>query len=243
MSISLVIPAYNEEKQIGECLDAVLKNAPGKFFEIIVVDNASTDKTKEVALQRKGVRVVYEPNKGLTHARECGRLASSGDLIAYIDADTRMPVGWVDKVEKVFRTSPDVVALSGPSHFFDSTAWQNFVLIFLWWLTAPLAYRITGYMIYGAHFVAKREALQAIGGFDKNIRFYGEDTDIAKRLSKQGKVMFRMDFLIYTSARRFQHAGFLKTNFIYMMNFIWPVLFDKPFGGEYRDVRPESISK
>jgi glycosyltransferase involved in cell wall biosynthesis len=243
MKISLVIPAYNEEKNLGDCLDSVLKNAQGKFLEIIVVDNASTDRTAEIALKREGVRVVHEPNKGLTFARECGRRAASGDLIAYTDADTRMPKGWVDMAEKVFRDNPNVVSLSGPPRYFDATAWQKFILGFFWRISAPLAYRITGYMVYGAHFVARSKSLEAIGGFNKNIGFYGEDTDIAKRLSKQGKVMFRMDFFIYTSARRFQHEGVFWTNMRYMLNFIWPVLFNRPFTSKYRDIRPDSVSK
>ena len=82
MDISLIIPAHNEELYIGPCLDTAIKNSRGKFKEIIVVDNASTDKTADVARARSGVRVVYEAQKGLTSARQAGLEASSGELIA-----------------------------------------------------------------------------------------------------------------------------------------------------------------
>ena len=95
MDVSLVIPAYNEEGFIGPCLDSVLKNAPGKFKEIIVVDNASTDGTAKEASSRAGVRVVHEPLKGLTHARQKGLEASSSEYIAFIDADERIPPDWI----------------------------------------------------------------------------------------------------------------------------------------------------
>ena len=89
--ISLIIPAHNEEKYIADCLEHVIKNSNGKFFEIIVVNNVSSDKTEEIALKFPGVRVVHEHNKGLTHARQRGYIEAKGDILAYIDADTRMP--------------------------------------------------------------------------------------------------------------------------------------------------------
>src|SRR3990167_7935979 len=109
MDVSLVIPAYNEEGFIGPCLDSVLKNAPGKFKEIIVVDNASTDGTAKEASSRAGVRVVHEPLKGLTHARQKGLEASSSEYIAFIDADERIPPDWIEKIEYYFAHYPDAV--------------------------------------------------------------------------------------------------------------------------------------
>jgi GT2 family glycosyltransferase len=92
-------------------------------------------------------------------------------------------------------------------------------------------------MVYGAAFVARRDAIAAIGGFNRNIEFYGEDTDLARRLSHIGKVIFRMDFCIYSSARRFKHEGILKTNFTYMLNFIWPAFFGRPLTRTHKDIR------
>jgi glycosyltransferase involved in cell wall biosynthesis len=87
MTLSIVIPAFNEEKYIGDCLKSCLKFAPANLREIIVVDNASTDRTAEVA---RGygplVRVVSQPKKGLTHARQAGFEAAQGDIMMSIDA-------------------------------------------------------------------------------------------------------------------------------------------------------------
>ena len=69
MRLIVNIPAYNEEKCIGECIDCAVHNSGGRFFEIIVVDNASTDKTREVA-EKKDVRVITETRKGVQFARE-----------------------------------------------------------------------------------------------------------------------------------------------------------------------------
>jgi len=124
LQISLVIPAHNEEAYIGGCLDSVLANAAGRFHEIIVIDNASSDRTAEVAAARPGVRVVTESAKGLTRARQRGYLEATGEYVAYIDADTRMPPGWFDRVERTFAAHPDAASLSGPAKYWDANAWQ-----------------------------------------------------------------------------------------------------------------------
>ncbi|MFZ2769944.1 MAG: glycosyltransferase family A protein, partial [Minisyncoccia bacterium] len=107
MRLSLIIPAYNEEKYIGTCLEHALRNSKGKFSEIIVIDNASTDSTKDVAEKYLGVRVIREDQKGLTKARQRGYTESTGDIIAYIDADTHMPEKWIDILEENFYKNPN----------------------------------------------------------------------------------------------------------------------------------------
>src|SRR5689334_19856462 len=119
MRISLVIPAYNEEAYLGDCLDSVIASG-ARFHEIIVVDNASTDRTAEVAAARSGVRVVHEPVKGLLAARQRGYLESTGEAVAYVDADTRMPKGWYDRADRTLSSRPEVVALSGPARYWDA---------------------------------------------------------------------------------------------------------------------------
>jgi glycosyltransferase involved in cell wall biosynthesis len=236
MRISLVIPAYNEEAYLGGCLDSVIASG-GRFHEIIVIDNASTDRTFEVAAARPGVRVVREPEKGLLAARQRGYREATGDAVGYVDADTRMPKGWFERADRTLSTRPEVVGLSGPARYWDATVWQRLFLAVVWRLTAPIGYRIVGYMIYGAGFVVRKSALDAIGGFNRSIEFYGEDTDLAQRLSRQGKVVFDMRFYILSSARRFATEGMFRTNLVYVLNFVWPVLFGRPFTRRHKDVR------
>ena len=99
MKISFVVPAYNEQALLTRSLTAIRDEIQragqelGKDAEIIVVNNASTDRTREVALSIPGVTVVDEPRKGLVQARWCGFEHSTGELIANIDADTIVPPG------------------------------------------------------------------------------------------------------------------------------------------------------
>jgi GT2 family glycosyltransferase len=138
--------------------------------------------------------------------------------------------------ERTFKRHPHIVSLSGPRRYFGTTWWRRWILN-AFWLPAPLIYRIAGYMILGGNFIVRKDALEKIGGFDPNIKFYGEDTDIARRLSAVGKVMFRSRFYVYASARRFEEEGLWKTNMTYAVNYLWPVLFGKPYTMRYEDVR------
>lgn len=97
-----------EEAYLAPCLHALLaQSRPAD--EIILVDNASTDRTASLARAIPGVRVVHEPRKGLVHAREAGRRAASGDILAYLDADCRAPFRWLERVTGQFaRARPPI---------------------------------------------------------------------------------------------------------------------------------------
>ena len=117
MKISFVIPAYNEEKHIVLCLQSIQAEIDrvGELVEteMIVVNNASTDRTKELVVESGLARVVDETRKGLVFARSAGFTSSTGELIANIDADTRMPEGWLSTVIDSFQ-DPELMSLSGP---------------------------------------------------------------------------------------------------------------------------------
>ncbi len=236
MDITLIICAYNEESCIGETLDVAIQNSCGRFKEIIVVDNASTDRTAEIARSRLGVRVILEPHKGLTSARQAGFETATSQLLAYIDADTLITPQWFDVAQHVFSKCPDIASLSGPRRYFG-TNWYRRWILNSFWAGAPIMYWSVGFMVFGGNFIVQRSALGIIGGFDRSIAFYGEDTDLACRLSKVGKTLFRMDFYVYASARRFDSEGIWRPNFVYLLNYLWPALFGRPFTKNYQDVR------
>lgn len=236
MKISLVIPAYNEEKYIGACLENACKNNHG-FHEIIVVNNASTDKTEEIVKNFPEVRLVREPSKGLTKARQRGFLEAKGDVIAYIDADTKMPAGWAEKVSIAFEKNPKIVCVSGPYIYYDLSYFGKLAVWLYWLLLAYPAYLAATYMVIGGNFATKKNALEKIGGFDKNISFYGEDTNIARRLSKVGKVKFMQNLYMYTSARRLKGEGTGIIAVRYALNFLSEAIIRKPITSEYKDIR------
>ncbi len=235
--ISLVICAYNEEKFIGECLDYAIKNSKGKLHEIIVVDNVSTDNTKAEALKRAGVKVVREEKKGLVRARQCGYNEAKGDILAYLDADTRMPEGWIDRLIDEFEKNDNHVCVSGPYVYHDIPKHHQILVKIYWHIIAMPMYWMVGYMAVGGNFAIKKETLKKMNGFDTKIEFYGEDTDIARRASKFGKVKFIPSHYMYSSGRRLTNQGIFTMFKEYGLNFLSEVLFHKPVTGEYKDFR------
>jgi glycosyltransferase involved in cell wall biosynthesis len=238
MKISIVIPAYNEEHYIGPCIQSVQEQHSGDIFEIIVVDNGSTDETVTAAKKYHGVTVLHEAQKGPSHARQRGFMEAKGNHIAFVDADTRVPAGWIDTIKKEFGQNPTLVCLSGPFRYYDLPPFQKFLAELLWGITAAPTYWLTGFMALFANCVVKREALAQIGGLDTTIAFYGDDTSLAWRLSKVGKVKFLMSFYILGSGRRLIHEGLIKTFFLYGISYLSMAFFHKtPTTKEYTEIR------
>ncbi len=241
MKLSVIIPAYNEEAYLGNCLRSasaeLQANAGRGPFEIIVVNNASTDRTAEIAAGFPDTRVILEPRKGLTLARQRGLEEARGEILAYIDADTRMPPGWVQRVLETYDRGNQVVCVSGPYVYDDLSPFGHAVVRLYWLLLAKPMYWLTRYMAVGGNFAASRAALVRIGGFDTTIAFYGEDTNIARRLSQAGDVMFDMRLVMHTSARRLQAEGFVATAIRYALNFASEAVLRRPLTTRYRDIR------
>ncbi len=236
LKITLAIPAYNEEKYIGECLDSAIKNSDGGFFEVLVIDNASTDKTSEVAGKFSGVRVIREDKKGLTRARQRAFEEAKGDIIAFVDSDTHMPKGWCKMIRKEFSKNPNLAVLSGPYIYYDIPKIQQFFVRLYWYFALPI-YLILGYMVVGGNFAIRKNVLEKMNGFDTTIEFYGEDTNIARRSHEFGKVKFSLKFPMYTSGRRFGGQGLATTSLLYMANYVSEALFHKPTTQKYTDIR------
>ena len=246
MKLSIVIPAYNEEKYVGQCLRSVFgeiqTSAAKQEVEVIVVNNASVDKTGEIARSFAGVTVVDEPKKGLPQARQAGFAASSGELIANIDADTKLPAHWIEKVLREFEADDSLVALSGPYIYYDLSKMAS-TAVSLWYRVGQITHLVNqfifkkGAMLQGGNFIVRKSALEQIGGFDVSIDFWGEDTDIARRISAVGKVKFTFNLPMYTSARRFKKDGLAVAGWKYFINYFWIIFFKKPFTKEYENIQ------
>ena len=242
--ISFVVPAFNEEALIAACLHSIMAEVSrlGCAVEIIVVDNNSTDRTREIVASIPGVSIVDEPQRGLVQARRAGCLAARGRLIANIDADTMIPPGWLDTVFAAFDRHPDLAALSGPFVHYDLPKSRRIVaaifyrFAFVGYLLVRFVFR-AGSMMQGGNFVVRKTALDAADAFNSNFSFYGEDTELARRLSKVGAVKFSFALPAFSSGRRLAAEGLFRVAFQYSMNFLWTLLFKQPFTLDWLDFR------
>jgi len=245
VKVSFAIPAFNEESTLGQCLTSVLAEIKrsGAEAEVVVVNNASTDRTKEVAEGFAGVRVVDEPQKGLTFARQKGLVATSGELLANIDADTVMPPGWLTRVLREFEQNPHLVALSGPHNYYELSIFKR-LLVKIFYALGYLLYLFNHYviqkgaMLQGGNFILRRDAFLKVGGFDTSIIFYGEDTDVACRMTTVGKVKWTWALPIQASARRLTAEGIVATSWRYTLNHLAIIFTKRPASTHYNDIRP-----
>ena len=194
--VSVVVPARNEEAYIGRALDSLLAQDPPPD-EIIVVDNASTDRTSEIARQ-KGARIVREERVGLHHARQAGLEAAQYEIVAQIDADTLALPGWIAAIQRGFR-DPDTVETYGPIEFYEAPAFDR-------WLAKwgfPIFLRLMAALGHpnasGGNHAVRRDAALAVGGYDQP---YAEDLHLAKKLAQVGRVRYLPDQRVATSGRR-----------------------------------------
>lgn len=220
--ITVIIPAYNEEKNIKEAIELLKKQDYGNF-DIIVVDNNSKDNTNEIA-KKTGVTVLLETKKGTNNALESGRRAATGEIIARMDADCLPEAWWLSRAAKHF-DNEKVSGLTGPYDYYDSKASFRlpslFIQKYIYFITNYLVQAVgLGAVMTGGNSFMRASSLEKVGGFDTTITFYGDDTDTAKKMSKIGKVVFDPGLTIKTSARRFQNEGLVKITYKYFTSFI-----------------------
>jgi len=203
MLISVVIPAYNEEGYLGRCLAALAHQTyPADCFEVIVVDNGSTDATVEIA-RRYGAQVIVEPRKGVARARQAGFAAAQWEVIASTDADTVVSSFWVARIAAHFRTAPALGAVYGPVHWSDCRLAEQLALRYpvTWLLWASNHVRRS--LWWGSNFALRRQVFWEAGGFPVQWgEGSGEDTDLSLRVSRIAPVRFDPDLVVYASPRR-----------------------------------------
>jgi glycosyltransferase involved in cell wall biosynthesis len=243
-AVSFVVPAYNEEALIASCLAAIKAEIARTrcHAEIIVVNNGSTDTTGQIASSFPGVIVVDEPQRGLVQARRAGYLAANGKLIANIDADTILTEGWLRTAIEEFERIPNLAALSGPFIHYDlpkSAQWVAalfYRIAFVVYLVMRFVVR-AGSMMQGGNFILSKSALDRAGGFNPDFRFYGEDTELARRLSKIGPVKFSFRLPAFSSGRRFAAEGLFRVGIRYATNYLWTIFFKHPYSPTWLDFR------
>jgi len=242
LTITAIVCAYNESRLLPGCLYS-LKAQTRPPDDILVINNASTDQTAAVACAVPGVRVVDEPRKGLVVARETARRTAQTDLLAFLDADCRAPITWIERLAAQFERHAGSVAVTGPYRFYDWDPAGRALIRAYDVVVAPPTHAVVhdvcgiGAVLYGGNFAVRRDALATIGGFDQRIEFHGEDTNLGRRLTPVGRVRLCGDCWVWTSARRYREMGTWTVCKLYVRNFWSELLRHRPADQGHVDVR------
>lgn len=242
-TLSILIPAYNEQDYIDACLQPLVAmqeqyKAKNITIEIIVCNNNSTDRTVElVESYAPHVTLVYETIKGTHAARQKALTVSTGNIVVTLDADCVIHPDWIERGLHHFE-NPRVVSVAGLCEFSTdySSAWA--VTGAQRYLFPPLHFFTTRIMKKGGMMLAgnawfRRSILEKIGGFDASFEFYGDDAhtalEIAKKKNPDEIMIYDPTLTVQTSSRRYQKIGYWKTMYIYIINYIWVKVFNKNY--------------
>lgn len=208
--VSVVIPALNEERELGDCLESLSRQTFPEF-EVIVVDNGSTDATISIA-EKWGARVLFEPKRGPGYARETGFRAAKAGIIASTAADTILPPDWIAQIWTAFNGKPELIAVFGPIRakpFSVSDPLTKALLPVLEMGAAigqRMAFRAKAPLFSGANFAVRKEAFLAVNGFRSpqtgQIYPSSEDILLGLKLRRIGRVLYLPNLVVWTSARK-----------------------------------------
>jgi glycosyltransferase involved in cell wall biosynthesis len=192
--ISFIIPAYNEEQLLGRTLTALTTaaRALGQPFEVVVVDDASTDRTAAIAREH-GARVIPVDYRQIAATRNAGARAANGEMFVFIDADTVVTEGAVASAVEAMRRG---AAGGGCAFRFDGRLpLYGHILAAV---AGPL-YRALG-LASGCFLFCTRDAFVAAGGFDEGL-FGAEEAALSRALHRQGRFVILREF-VTTSGRK-----------------------------------------
>lgn len=240
---SIVIPAYNESAYLGDCLRSLRQQNFDGSFEIIVVDNNSTDTTAAVA-QAAGATVVFEAKRGVCQARQRGTEIASGEIVVSADADTIYEPGWLVNIHRWFVQNPAGIAVGGPCYFGDGPRWGLTLQKMLFGVVA-FVQRNGGPVVYvtATNFAFKTAVFP---GYDTRLTQGGDELDLLRRLRRRGIVAFDPTNAVQTSARRIEKGvvyNFAVSFFYYyIVGYALNRLFRRPVLGTAPAFRVSRVS-
>lgn len=223
--ISVVIPAFNEEKYLPECLKALQNQQFNPTdYEIIVVDNNSIDRTSEIA-KKFGVRLIFEKKQGGVFAYDQGIRSANAEIIAVTDADSKPEPDWLEKIVTIFNSSSEV-AITGLIIIDTRSVLLSKILGFLYEIFLRFNFFIGKPHLSGFNFAVLKKVYLGVGGLNQDFQM-SSDVDLGLRLKKLGKVGFHKELKVKTSNRRWK-GNLFGTLFDYTKGYFYTVWLRRP---------------
>ncbi len=217
MKVTVVVPCYNQEKYIKDCLDALL-NQTRPADEILVINDGSNDKSMEIVNQYQEIRIInHEGNKGLATARNTGYKHADGEIVVYVDSDANADPEMLENLLKEYN-DPGVSGVGGRG--IEANIASKFDL----WRKIHSSQQSGEELIpnhkwlWGLCSSYRKSALAAVGGFDVFYRTNAEDVDIGYRLTKKG---FRLVYTPYAKVFHQRQDNFKSLHKMVMRWYYW----------------------
>ncbi len=237
--VSFIIPALNEEKQIGFLIDNI-KMLDKKFnYEIIVSDGHSTDKTADIA-KKYGAIVVKDNTDSpatIANGRNSGANIATGDIYIFCDADTVMkdPNDFLSDIFSVFENPNIIGGAPSLSIFPNETILKDKIFHFFFNNIVRLSFRTRVPICGGQCQVVRRDSFREVDGYNVNI-VHGEDSDFFKKLRRIGKLHFFTSQIVYESPRRYRYYGYILLLIQGAYSLVYQQVFKKNVFKEWRRI-------
>ena len=214
--ISVIIPAFNEEKYIKYPLEG-LKVQSFTDFETIVVDGGSEDKTVRIA--KRYAKVIVNRKRGVSAARNLGAQNAKGKILFFLDADTKPSPSLLESYHKAF-LDKSIIAATGPIYPLEKTKRRiNVGYSFVSILFVKISILLKSPTIVGSNFAIRADTFRKVKGFNEKLITY-EDWDLSGRIKGFGKIRYIGESKVYTSARRVIAWGLFGYFLFYLTNML-----------------------
>jgi Glycosyltransferases, probably involved in cell wall biogenesis len=224
MDISVVIPAFNEEKYIEKCLKSLRDQKFDGNYEIIVADNSSEDNTVKV-VEKYADKVVVHERGSISFGRQKGAEAARYPAIAFTDADTFIAPDWLARLSASLERE-NVVGVHGQLMPLDGNTIENG---FCRYVLPPYSTFMVGInqpCVPGSNFAVMREAFHKVGGFNTKL-VTAEDVELCKRIKREGRFLFNRNAIVYVSTRRIRKWGYFRLLTFHISNTIKILVLNK----------------
>ncbi len=238
--ISVVIPAYNEEKLIKKCVEAVTNQTISRDkYEVLVVDNNSTDDTASIALGLGAKVIQFTEKQGFVPAKMFGVQKSSSDIVAFTDADSVVDKKWLENIYSMMKDEK-IMCIGGTVLPTGKSISQK-IMFRIYDIFARINQIFGVSLIWGPNMAIRKNAFLEVGGFSSKINA-GDDWDLVMRVRKKfgtGSTLYTNKILTKTSPRKQEKFSFLIPYiFIGVINYFTIFIFRKSVAvGSHPDVR------
>ncbi len=222
MKISVVLAAYNEERLIGRCIKAIQdQDYPKDQYEIIVIDNNSTDNTALIVKNAGVTSYLYDKHQGAIWAKDYAVTKAKGDIVAVTDADSMPSKDWLKKIEEVMEDQR--VKLAGGKVYPLGSSLISRLLLELFDITARVLNIFGTPLVWGSNMAVRRESFEKVGGFDTTLQS-SDDWEFTLRIQKKygrNSAVYTNKMKVKVSPRKFESIN----NFVpYFLNGFFSVI-------------------